>query len=263
MNIVADAEKKINRAVKALKSGRATQEGINFFYQIAGLLVQRLWFYNRIVAMMEELHSDHANLMVSIWPNMSKECDNYKEFENQKLLLGASPIYDPYSEDGRKLYWMQAKEGLFCHGIDAWWCDSSEPFTPEWNHMGQPEPSTMYQEFFDTSCKYIPAQLTNSYGLYHARTMYEGQHETTNEKRVVNLIRNGYIGQQRYGAISSRRHRSRYGFIPVWIQNLNFMRMKVMVIVTKRANMPLRSWYGPKQTRSWIWKKHLELTGVW
>ncbi len=152
-------------------------------------------------AMMEELHSDHANLMVSIWPNMSKECDNYKEFEKEKLFLGASAIYDPYREDGRKLYWKQAKEGLFRHGIDAWWCDSSEPFTPEWNHMGQPEPSTMYQEFFDTSSRYIPAQLTNSYGLYHARTMYEGQRETTNEKRVVNLTRNGYIGQQRYGAI--------------------------------------------------------------
>ena len=152
-------------------------------------------------AMMEELHSNHANLMVSIWPNMSKDCDNFKEFEEQKLLLQASSIYNPYAEEGRKLYWKQTKEGLFCHGIDAWWCDSSEPFTPEWNHIGQPEPTTMYQEFYDTCSQYIPAQLTNSYGLYHAQTMYEGQRETTGEKRVVNLTRNGYIGQQRYGAI--------------------------------------------------------------
>ncbi len=157
--------------------------------------------FNNPTSMMEDLHSEHAKLMISIWPNMSKESDNYREFETQKLLLGPSEIYDPYREDGRKLYWKQAKEGLFRHGIDAWWCDSSEPFTPEWNHMGQPEPSTMYQEFFDTSSRYIPAQLTNSYGLYHARTMYEGQRETTEEKRVVNLTRNGYLGQQRYGDI--------------------------------------------------------------
>lgn len=152
-------------------------------------------------AMMKELHDNHANLMISIWPNMSKDSDNFKEFEKNKLLLQASSIYDPYREEGRKLYWKQANEGLFSHGIDAWWCDSSEPFTPEWNHIGKPEPNTMYDEFYDTCKQYIPAQLTNSYGLYHARAIYEGQREVTEEKRVVNLTRNGYTGQQRYGAI--------------------------------------------------------------
>lgn len=153
------------------------------------------------LAMMDELHSNSANLMVSIWPNMSNECDNYKEFKDAKLLLGASSIYDAYKAKGRELYWKQAQEGLFHHGIDAWWCDSSEPFTPEWNHMGKPEPSAMYHEFYETASQYIPAQFTNSYGLYHARTIYEGQRKTTNEKRVVNLTRNGYTGQQRYGTI--------------------------------------------------------------
>ena len=151
--------------------------------------------------MIQELHQDHARLMISVWPNMSKECDNYKEFEKEKLLLPVSSIYDSYSENGRKLYWQQANDGLFCHGIDAWWCDSCEPFTPEWNHNEKPEPSTMYQEFFDTSSKYIPAQLTNAYGLYHAQTIYEGQRSETEKKRVVNLTRNGYTGAQRYGVI--------------------------------------------------------------
>ncbi len=152
-------------------------------------------------AMMEQLHGNHAYLMLSVWPNMSKECDNYKEFEKEQLLLPASSIYDPFREKGRKLYWKQAMEGLFRYGIDAWWCDSSEPFTPEWNHMGKPEPSTMYQEFYDTASQYIPAEFTNSYGLFHARTIYDGQRGETEEKRVVNLTRNGYTGQQRYGAV--------------------------------------------------------------
>lgn len=152
-------------------------------------------------AMMNKLHEQHANLMISIWPNMSKDCDNFKEFSDKNLLLKASSIYNPYDEAGRELYWKQANEGLFSHGIDAWWCDSSEPFTPEWNHIGKPEAVTMYHEFYDTCSQFIPAQLTNSYGLYHAQTMYEGQRKLTTEKRVVNLTRNGYTGQQRYGAI--------------------------------------------------------------
>lgn len=152
-------------------------------------------------SMMAELHDQHANLMVSIWPNMSQDCENYKEFEASKLLLPASNIYNPYTSEGRKLYWKQAMEGLFCYDIDAWWCDSSEPVTPEWNHIGKPEPSAMYHEFYEICSQHIPSQLTNSYGLYHAKTIYEGQREVTEEKRVINLTRNGYTGQQRYGTI--------------------------------------------------------------
>ncbi len=151
--------------------------------------------------MMKEIHDDNAKLMVSIWPNMSHECDNYREFKESNLLLPASNVYDAYKEEGRKLYWKQTNEGLFCHDIDAWWCDSSEPFTPEWNHRVKPEQSTMYHEFFETSSRHISAELSNSYGLYHARALYEGQREVTKEKRVINLTRSGYTGQQRYGAI--------------------------------------------------------------
>lgn len=151
--------------------------------------------------MMKQLHDNHAKLMISIWPNMSEECDNYKEFKDKGLLLQASSVYNPFEEEGRKLYWKQANEGLFCHGIDAWWCDSSEPFTPEWNYMSMPEPSKMYYDFYNTSSGHIPAQLSNSYSLFHARAIYEGQRNTTKEKRVVNLTRSGYTGQQRYGTI--------------------------------------------------------------
>lgn len=151
--------------------------------------------------MMEELHEKHANLMISIWPNMSEDCDNYREFKDRKLLLQGSSIYNPYEEEGRRLYWEQANRGLFSHGVDAWWCDSSEPFTPEWNHMGEPEPSAMYHEFYGAASQSIPAELTNAYGLFHARTMYEGQRSVSKDKRVVNLTRNGYTGQQRYGAV--------------------------------------------------------------
>ncbi len=152
-------------------------------------------------SMMDQLHGDHARLMISVWPNMSEECDDFKEFQDRALLLPGSTIYNPYEEEGRRLYWKQAEEGLFRHGIDAWWCDSSEPFTPEWNYIGQPEAAAMYYEFYNTSSQHISAQLTNSYGLYHARAMYEGQRAATKEKRVVNLIRSGYTGQQRYGTI--------------------------------------------------------------
>ncbi len=42
-HIVSDAEKKISRAVADLKARKPKREGINLFYRIAGLLVQRMW----------------------------------------------------------------------------------------------------------------------------------------------------------------------------------------------------------------------------
>ncbi len=151
--------------------------------------------------MIDKLHENNINFMISIWPNMSEKSDNYREFKDNKLLFPASNIYDALDEKGRDLYWKQAYEGLFKHGVDAWWCDSSEPFTPEWNYTQRPEPSAVYNEYFEISSKHMPAEYTNSYGLMHAMGIYDKQREVTEEKRVVNLTRNGYTGQQRYGAI--------------------------------------------------------------
>ena len=151
--------------------------------------------------MMEKLHALNARLMISIWPAMNEDTDNYKEFADKKLLLPASNIYDAYSEQARKLYWAQAEMGLFSKGIDGWWCDSSEPITPEWARLEKPEPSTMYYEFIKECGGCIPLEKCNTYGLVHAQGIYEGQRAAGSSKRVVNLTRSGYIGQQKYGAI--------------------------------------------------------------
>ncbi len=155
--------------------------------------------------MLRKLHEMDAHFMISVWPTMDEKSENYKEFKEKKLLLPGSNAYNVFSEKGRELFWKQVKEGLFCHGIDAWWCDSSEPFTPEWNHMYRPEPAKLYAEYLETTRDHMPVWLTNAYALYHAMTLYEGQREeqttTDKEKRVVNLTRSGYTGQQRYGTI--------------------------------------------------------------
>lgn len=151
--------------------------------------------------MIRKLHEKDVHFMLSIWPNMSERCDNYQEFLDRGLLLPASEIYNAFSEEGRKLYWEQADRGLFCHGVDAWWCDSSEPVTPEWLRPVKPEPGEMYREFVETAGRYMPPEQSNAYGLYHARAVYEGQRSRTAKKRVTNLTRNGYLGSQKYGTI--------------------------------------------------------------
>jgi len=151
--------------------------------------------------MMEELHELDAKLLISIWPTMHEDGENYKEFSEQKLLLPFTNICNVFDEKARKLYWDQANRGLFSHGIDGWWCDNSEPITPEWMRLIKPEPSESYHEYVKQSADVMPIEKCNAYGLMHAKGMYEGQRSVCNAKRVVNLTRSGYTGSQRYGAI--------------------------------------------------------------
>ena len=150
--------------------------------------------------MVHRLHEENIHFMISVWPNMDEATENYAEFKEKGLLLPGVNIYNPLSRQGRELYWQQVMRGLACHGVDAWWCDSSEPFTPEWSHRERPEPFRMYEEYFDMACLHLPAEQTNAFGLYHAQAVSEGQ-RAVSEKRVFNLTRSGTTGQQRYGAV--------------------------------------------------------------
>ena len=154
-----------------------------------------------VKAMTDELHEKGIHFMVSIWPNMAEECANYKEFREQGKLLPANNIYDAFDEEARRLYWEQLEKGIFRYGTDAWWCDSSEPVAPEWNAVEKPEPEKMYGDYVRTASKHMPEEWINAYGLVHAQGVYEGQRGSGSPKRVVNLTRSGYTGQQRYGTI--------------------------------------------------------------
>lgn len=151
--------------------------------------------------MMKELHGLDTHLMLSIWPNMTPGCPDYLEFQDAGLFFPNSNIYDAFSKEGRELYWSQVKKNLFSHGVDAWWCDSSEPVTPEWSRNCKPPAPEMYRTFVEEAGKLMPIDKTNAYGLYHAMGIYEGQRGETETKRVVNLTRSGYLGIQKYGTI--------------------------------------------------------------
>lgn len=151
--------------------------------------------------MVKKLHEQDYHFMISIWPSMDESCENHKEHKENGYILPGTNIYDAFRKDARELYWKQAKEGLFTHGIDAWWCDNCEPFTPEWNLLHRPQPSGAYEMYQRESAQRFDATLTNAYGLVHALGIWEGQRKDCLDKRVTILTRSGYTGAQRFGTI--------------------------------------------------------------
>jgi alpha-D-xyloside xylohydrolase len=155
-----------------------------------------------LTKLIQTLHQDHVHLMWSIWPNMNEKTANYMEFKEQGLLLPNANVYNAFTEEGRELYWRQCQEQLFSSGVDAWWCDNAEPFSDaDWSGAQKRTEQERYDLIVSESKKHMKWENMNSYGLYHAKGIYEHWRKTTAKKRVVNLTRSSYLSGQRYGTI--------------------------------------------------------------
>jgi len=152
--------------------------------------------------MMNDLHTLHAKLMISIWPTMHPGGANWREMRDQGFLLGNQATYDAFNPAARACYWKQTNDGLFSHGLDAWWCDCTEPFEADWKGAVKPEPEDRMRINVEEAKHYLDPAVINAYSLLHSKGIYEGQRAVTRSKRVVNLTRSTYAGQQRYATIT-------------------------------------------------------------
>ncbi len=145
------------------------------------------------------LHEMGAKLMVSVWPAMTGDGPNRTEMLERGLMLGNQSTYDAFREDARRCYWEQANRGIFSNGVDAWWCDCTEPFESDWRGAVKPEPHERLPIDTGEAKRYLDPGYIGAYSLLHSRGMYEGQRGTTAAKRMVNVTRSSYAGQHRYG----------------------------------------------------------------
>ncbi len=152
--------------------------------------------------MVEELHALGVRLMVSIWPNLRPGGEDWQELSDGGHLLGNQSAYNTFSPDARALYWNQTNRGLFSHGVDAWWSDCTEPFNADWTGAVKPEPEERMRINTQEAKRYIDPELINAYSLAHSEGIYTGQRAATADKRVFNLTRSAFLGQQRYGTVT-------------------------------------------------------------
>ncbi len=151
--------------------------------------------------MTDALHKQNIRLIISVWPNMTGNSPDRREFEDAGLLLGDGSVYDAFSEDGRAIYARQAFDGLFSYGIDGWWCDSTEPYDTVWRGENRLPPDESMALSVGEFKKYIDDGVINAYSLFHSKGIYEEQRRRTSAKRVINLTRSAFIGQHRYGTV--------------------------------------------------------------
>lgn len=152
-------------------------------------------------AMIRELDDMGIKLMVSIWPTVDKQCENYEEMRQRGLLVhtergvsttmefsGDTVFFDATNPEAREYVWEKAKLNYYDKGVALFWLDEAEPeytvydFDNYRYHMGS------------------NAQIGNLYPVMYAKTFFDGM-KNAGQGSVVNLLRCAWAGSQKYGAL--------------------------------------------------------------
>ncbi len=159
-------------------------------------------------AMIDEVHAQHAKLMISIWASFGPMTKAYRELAPKGLLFdfqtwpqsgltdwpprrdypsGVRP-YNPFSQEARDIYWNNLLR-LENMGIDAWWMDSTEP-----DHLDFKESDLDIDAGVGSFRK-----VRNAFPIASVEGIFDKQ-KTVSDRRVMILTRSAWTGQQRTGA---------------------------------------------------------------
>jgi alpha-D-xyloside xylohydrolase len=158
-------------------------------------------------AMVRELDQLGIKVMVSVWPTVNPDSENFAELERRNLLVRAerglssfikftdsnanhtviSGLIDTTNPEGRQFLWDRVKANYFRHGIKVWWLDAIEPEMAVYDHD-----NVRYHagNGLEVGCIYPMAQQ---------QAFFDGM-KSEGESEIVTLGRAAFAGSQRYGA---------------------------------------------------------------
>lgn len=151
--------------------------------------------------MIRQLHDMGIETMVSVWPTVEEQSENYEEMKQlgllvktnsgirvQKLFHGNCNFMDATNPRTRRYVWEKCKKNYADLGVKTFWLDEAEP-------------DYSVHDFSNYRYYSGPVEETgNIYPREYARLFYEGQKQNGQED-IVNLIRCAWAGSQRYGAL--------------------------------------------------------------
>jgi alpha-D-xyloside xylohydrolase len=177
-------------------------------------------FWPDPAALVAELRSHGVELMVSVWPQVSHESENYAEMSRRGLLTmsnrgidvqmqfgGPSRFVDVTNPVAREYLWEKCRANYARHGIRLFWLDEAEPefgiydYAAYRYHLGQAlEVGNLYPQLFSRAFFEGLNQDNSPDGGLSDDGRPGGQNDH-DAGGVVNLVRCAWAGSQRYGAL--------------------------------------------------------------
>ena len=152
-------------------------------------------------AMVRELTDMGIELMVSIWPTVDRESENFQEMLEKGYLIRTEHGYrigmdfmaptvhfDATNPGAREYVWQKVKQNYYSKGIKTFWLDEAEPEYTVYDFEN-------YRYHQGTNL-----QIGNTYPVRYAQAFYEGQ-EKEGQQNIVNLLRCAWAGSQKFGAL--------------------------------------------------------------
>jgi alpha-D-xyloside xylohydrolase len=153
-------------------------------------------------AMVKELEEMGTKLMVSIWPTVDHESENFEEMRQKGYLvrndrgidthmefLGNCVFFDATHPGARSYLWNKVKQNYYDIGIQTFWLDEAEP------EYGGAYDYDHYRYYSGTVL-----ETGNIYPSMYSKAFYDGLKAEGHEE-IINLVRCAWAGSQRYGAL--------------------------------------------------------------
>lgn len=153
-------------------------------------------------AMVAELKEMGVELMVSVWPTVDRNSENYKDMLAKGLLISQDrgPVlvfehghtstthFDATNPAARAYVWEKAKQNYHDKGVKLFWLDEAEPEFSRYDFDN-------YRYF-----KGPNQMIGNMFPRFYSQGFYEGM-KSVGQDEVVNLVRCAWAGSQKYGAL--------------------------------------------------------------
>jgi len=152
-------------------------------------------------AMCRELMQMGIKPIVSIWPTINPNSENYRYMDERNMLVrterglaGIFPFYgdqsyiDPMNPETREYVWSKIRENYYSKGIQSYWLDEAEP--------------EIKPVHFDNLRFYYGngEEVGLLYPFYYNKLFYDGLKQM-GEEEIISLTRAAWIGSQRVGAL--------------------------------------------------------------
>ncbi len=142
-------------------------------------------YYPDPAKLVQEVHQDHAHLMVSVWSRFDPASDVGRVFQEHNYFIPGTTWVDFLNPAAAQLYWQNFSTRMRALGIDAWWLDATEPEN---------------DDLHERSTHAGPGnEFRLVYPLFVTKTVYDGSRKDAPNQRTMILTRSAFLGEQRYG----------------------------------------------------------------
>lgn len=152
-------------------------------------------------AMCEELKEMGIQPIVSVWPTINENSENYSYMADRNYLVrtenglhntfdfcGHNTFVDATHPKAREFMWSKVKANYYDLGFHNFWLDEAEP--------------EIHPQMFSNFRFYLGngAQMAMIYPYYYSKIFYDGL-KAAGEEEIILLTRAAYPGAQKFGAL--------------------------------------------------------------